>query len=81
MPVLTHPVLSDRSLQVYGQLGRPHSHLLSDQQETDGGSPLGGPLRFPNVCIFWLQCELDGELSFSLKTIDLTLDGQWRGPD
>ncbi|XP_038057557.1 tRNA dimethylallyltransferase-like [Patiria miniata] len=48
-----------RSLQVYEQLGRTHSEVLSGQMEEDGGGPLGGPLRFEDVCILWLQCDRD----------------------
>ncbi|XP_022092988.1 tRNA dimethylallyltransferase, mitochondrial-like isoform X2 [Acanthaster planci] len=48
-----------RSLQVYEQLGQTHSEMLSGQMEEEGGGPLGGPLRFQDVCILWLQCDRD----------------------
>ncbi|XP_071807721.1 tRNA dimethylallyltransferase-like [Asterias amurensis] len=57
-----------RSLQVYEQLGRPHSEILSCQQDEEGGGPLGGPLRFNNVCILWLQCDH--------QVLDKRLDGR-----
>ncbi|XP_076315822.1 tRNA dimethylallyltransferase-like [Tachypleus tridentatus] len=46
-----------RSLQVYQQQGRPHSQVLQEQHSLEGGNSLGGPLRFSNTCIFWLQCD------------------------
>ena len=45
---------------MYEQHGRPHSEVLSGQQEEEGGGPLGGPLRFKDLCIFWLQCDHQG---------------------
>ncbi|XP_023715281.1 tRNA dimethylallyltransferase isoform X2 [Cryptotermes secundus] len=59
-----------RSLQVYAQTGRTHSAILREQRSEDGGSELGGPLRYPHACILWLQCEqevLD-------KRLDLRVD-------
>ncbi|GFG40614.1 hypothetical protein Cfor_06651 [Coptotermes formosanus] len=46
-----------RSLQVYAQTSRTHSAILREQRSADGGSELGGPLRYPYSCILWLQCE------------------------
>lgn len=46
-----------RSLQVYEQHGRQHSQILQEQREQPGGSNYGGPLRFQNMCVFWLQCQ------------------------
>ena len=46
-----------RSLQVYEQHGRQHSQILQEQREQPGGSNYGGPLRFQNTCVFWLQCQ------------------------
>lgn len=46
-----------RSLQVYEQLGRPHSKILQEQQQRLGGSTYGGPQRYKHTCVFWLQCE------------------------
>jgi hypothetical protein len=46
-----------RSLQVYVQTGRTHSAILREQRSADGGSELGGPLRYPYACILWLQCD------------------------
>lgn len=46
-----------RSLQVFEQHGRKHSQLLQEQREKLGGSSYGGPMRFRNTCVFWLQCQ------------------------
>ncbi|XP_058051610.1 tRNA dimethylallyltransferase isoform X5 [Ahaetulla prasina] len=46
-----------RSLQLFEQTGIPHSELLRRQHEEKGGGPLGGPLKYPNSCIFWLHAE------------------------
>ncbi|GBM65338.1 tRNA dimethylallyltransferase [Araneus ventricosus] len=46
-----------RSLQVYQQHGRQHSELLQEQRSQYGGSSLGGPLRFRNTIMLWLQCD------------------------
>ncbi|XP_070620961.1 tRNA dimethylallyltransferase isoform X2 [Erythrolamprus reginae] len=46
-----------RSLQIFEQTGTPHSELLQRQQGEKGGGPLGGPLKYPNPCIFWLHAE------------------------
>ncbi|XP_072890513.1 tRNA dimethylallyltransferase isoform X2 [Hemitrygon akajei] len=47
-----------RSLQIYEETGIPHSKLLLQQREEEGGGPLGGALRFPQPCIFWLHADL-----------------------
>ncbi|GFR00958.1 tRNA dimethylallyltransferase [Trichonephila clavata] len=46
-----------RSLQVFQQHGRRHSELLQEQCSQSGGSSLGGPLRFKNAAMLWLQCD------------------------
>ncbi|XP_078093832.1 tRNA dimethylallyltransferase isoform X2 [Mustelus asterias] len=54
-----------RSLQVYEEVGVPHSKLLQQQHQEEGGGPLGGALRFPRPCILWLHADLavlDGRL-------------------
>ncbi|RXN12523.1 tRNA mitochondrial-like isoform X1 [Labeo rohita] len=48
-----------RSLQVFMDTGVPHSQLLEEQREQDGGDCLGGPLRFQDPCVFWLRCKPD----------------------
>uniref|UniRef100_A0A670ZXN7 tRNA dimethylallyltransferase n=1 Tax=Pseudonaja textilis TaxID=8673 RepID=A0A670ZXN7_PSETE len=50
-----------RSLQLFEQTGLPHSELLRRQHEEKGGGPLGGPLKYPNACIFWLHAEQAGK--------------------
>ncbi|EFX79344.1 hypothetical protein DAPPUDRAFT_304867 [Daphnia pulex] len=48
-----------RSLQAWQQHGRPHSELLRSQRDSEGGSTLGGPLRYDadRTLIFWVQCQ------------------------
>jgi len=46
-----------RSLQVYQQYRCCHSELLKEQRSQNGGSSLGGPLRFKNTLMLWIQCE------------------------
>ncbi|XP_041484474.1 tRNA dimethylallyltransferase-like isoform X2 [Lytechinus variegatus] len=46
-----------RSLQVYEQHGVCHSDLLKEQRNQEGGSHLGGPLRYKDPCVFWVQTE------------------------
>ena len=31
--------------------------MLREQTQQDGGSTIGGPLRFPNARIFWIDCD------------------------
>ncbi|XP_060062144.1 tRNA dimethylallyltransferase isoform X3 [Erinaceus europaeus] len=62
-----------RSLQVFEETGISHSEFLHRQHAEEGGGPLGGPLRFPNPCIFWLyadQTVLDERLE---KRVDAML--------
>ncbi|XP_041069156.1 tRNA dimethylallyltransferase isoform X2 [Carcharodon carcharias] len=47
-----------RSLQVYEEVGVPHSKLLQQQRQEEGGGPLGGALRFQRPCIMWLHADL-----------------------
>ncbi|XP_064327216.1 tRNA dimethylallyltransferase isoform X2 [Phalacrocorax carbo] len=46
-----------RSLQVFEEMGIPHSEILHQQQEEEGGGPLGGPLKYPHSCILWLHAD------------------------
>lgn len=63
----THTLSADglmanfRSLQIHQQTGVPHSQLLEEQRGQEGGSSLGGPLRFLEPCIFWLHSDMDGK--------------------
>ena len=63
-----------RSLQVYKQLGRPHSKILQEQQQRLGGSAYGGPQRYENTCVFWLQCERETLNERLDKRVDEMLD-------
>ncbi|XP_064203658.1 tRNA dimethylallyltransferase isoform X2 [Anguilla rostrata] len=49
-----------RSLQVHQETGVAHSRLLEEQRAQEGGGGLGGPLRFPHACIFWLHGNTEG---------------------
>ncbi|ELT88314.1 hypothetical protein CAPTEDRAFT_89789 [Capitella teleta] len=46
-----------RALEVYFMEGRTLSDVLTEQHSEEGGGPLSGPLRFPEPCIIWVQCE------------------------
>ncbi|XP_011607342.2 tRNA dimethylallyltransferase isoform X1 [Takifugu rubripes] len=48
-----------RSLQIQQETGIPHSRWLEEQRGQEGGDGLGGPLRFPDPCIFWLHADMD----------------------
>ncbi|KAK2830148.1 hypothetical protein Q5P01_018079 [Channa striata] len=48
-----------RSLQIHEETGVPHSRWLEEQRGQDGGGGLGGPLRYPDPCIFWLQADME----------------------
>lgn len=48
-----------RSLQVHEVTGVPHSQWLEEQRGQEGGGGLGGPLRYPDPCIFWLHADMD----------------------
>lgn len=46
-----------RSLQVFYQTGRTHTDIIKEQKMEEGGSSLGGPLRYENAVIFWVTCD------------------------
>ncbi|XP_073319271.1 tRNA dimethylallyltransferase isoform X2 [Pagrus major] len=48
-----------RSLQIHQETGVPHSSWLEEQRGQEGGGGLGGPLRYPDPCIFWLHADMD----------------------
>ncbi|XP_068189950.1 tRNA dimethylallyltransferase [Antennarius striatus] len=48
-----------RSLQIHQETGVPHSSWLEEQRGQEGGSGLGGALRYPDPCIFWLHANMD----------------------
>uniref|UniRef100_A0A8D8SQI6 tRNA dimethylallyltransferase, mitochondrial n=1 Tax=Cacopsylla melanoneura TaxID=428564 RepID=A0A8D8SQI6_9HEMI len=61
-----------RALQVFYEHGRTLHDILTEQKALQGGSQLGGPLRFPNTVILWLQCEknvLDKRLEGRVHTM------------
>ena len=49
-----------RSLQIYQQNNRTKTELLEEQKSLEGGSQLGGPLRFSDALILWLDCNKNG---------------------
>lgn len=49
-----------RSLEVFEQHGVKHSELLKAQRIA-GGSGLGGPLRYRNVILLWINCDMVSE--------------------
>ncbi|XP_017276434.1 tRNA dimethylallyltransferase [Kryptolebias marmoratus] len=57
-----------RSLQIHEETGIPHSRWLEEQRGHEGGGGLGGPLRYPDPCIFWLHADI--------KALDERLDGR-----
>lgn len=42
---------------MFEETGIPHSEILHQQQEEEGGGPLGGPLKYPHSCILWLHAD------------------------
>ncbi|XP_059205947.1 tRNA dimethylallyltransferase [Centropristis striata] len=48
-----------RSLQIHEETGVSHSRWLEEQRGQKGGDGLGGPLRYPDPCIFWLHADMD----------------------
>ncbi|KAL0961814.1 hypothetical protein UPYG_G00332050 [Umbra pygmaea] len=76
-----------RSLQVHEETGVPHSRWLEEQRSQEGGDGLGGPLRYPDPCIFWLHADmntLDERLDhrvdemLSLGLLDELREFHWR---
>ncbi|XP_013876564.1 tRNA dimethylallyltransferase [Austrofundulus limnaeus] len=57
-----------RSLQIHEGTGVPHSRWLEEQRGQEGGDELGGPLRYPDPCIFWLHSDT--------KVLNERLDGR-----
>lgn len=49
-----------RSLEVFEQHGVKHSELLKAQRIA-GGSGLGGPLRYRNAILLWINCDMVSE--------------------
>lgn len=46
-----------RALEVFAQSGKTLSEIYEEQRNEEGGSNLGGPLRYPHIIMFWLQCD------------------------
>ncbi|KAM9838181.1 tRNA dimethylallyltransferase [Aulostomus maculatus] len=62
MAAMVHPNdtrKTSRSLQIYEETGIPHSHWLEEQRGQEGGDMLGGALRYPDPCIFWLYADME----------------------
>ncbi|KAL9983741.1 hypothetical protein ACROYT_G005963 [Oculina patagonica] len=60
--------------RVYEQHGKPHSEILQEQQQRLGGSAYGGPQRYENACVFWLQCQKEILNERLDKRVDEMLD-------
>ena len=50
-----------RALEIFITEGRPWSEILEEQHGQEGAGPLSGPLRFPDPCIIWVQCDRNGK--------------------
>lgn len=50
-----------RTLQIIQESGKNYSEMLRDINKSiqQGKTSLGGPLRFPNTCVIWLDCDND----------------------
>lgn len=46
-----------RALEVFIETGKPMSKVLTEQRSEEGGSYLGGPLRYEHVICFWTKSE------------------------
>jgi len=49
-----------RSLQIHEETGVSHTRWLEEQRGQEGADGLGGPLRYPDPCIFWLHADMAG---------------------
>lgn len=70
--VLTVRLRPNRSLQIQEETGVPHSRWLEEQREQEGGDGLGGPLRFPDPCIFWLHADMDSKKELLVVNVPLS---------
>ena len=48
-----------RSLKIYETHQKLPSEILLEQKQQTGADHLGGPLRFTNALVFWINCEKD----------------------
>lgn len=48
----------ERALQVFEQTKTPQSKIFIEQRQR--GGVLGGPLRYEDAIIFWIQCQQEG---------------------
>ncbi|CAK8698087.1 unnamed protein product [Clavelina lepadiformis] len=46
-----------RALEVFYETGKRMSEHIAQQRTQSGGSYIGGPVRFPDSCVMWVQCE------------------------
>lgn len=61
---------------MFEETGVAHSKLLEQQREQEGGGLLGGPLRFPEPCIFWLHADMQSECA-QIHYSSLSLFPMW----
>ncbi|KAA0196336.1 hypothetical protein HAZT_HAZT006905 [Hyalella azteca] len=57
MRVLIRRPFSCRSIEIWENTGVRHSEHLLRQKQMEGGSVLGGGLRFSNTVVLWVTCE------------------------
>ncbi|KAK6634182.1 hypothetical protein RUM44_004790 [Polyplax serrata] len=57
-------------LQVHDQFGVTLTEILKKQRSVSGGCNLGGPLRFNNSLVLWLQCDSTIEANRGVSTTD-----------
>ncbi|XP_052774996.1 tRNA dimethylallyltransferase-like isoform X1 [Mya arenaria] len=57
-----------RALEVFDHFGVKMSTMYERQHASLADNTMGGLLRYPNTCVFWIQCETD--------VLDCRLDGR-----
>lgn len=63
-----------RALEVLQQKGQKLSDIFEEQQKSEGGSILGGGLRYLNAVVLWLQCEQVNTISHCVLCTFLSVD-------
>lgn len=58
-----------RALEVLHHKGRKLSEIIDEQQKSEGGSILGGGLRYLNAIVLWLQCEQVSNRTLFLRLV------------
>ena len=63
-----------RALEVYETTNVKLSDHHAQQKKRKGSSEFGGLLRFPNSCLFWVQCQPEILLKRVYKRVDKMID-------